>query len=1568
MWFSLPYILATATAVSPLLSPATALQVEGGSHKLSSYLVAHPVETTSATAVPVPISANALAPELMTSAISHCPSACVESGSNPGNWTLYPRLGRLSMCNQTMLLDFSLFTSLRKDETLRACTAGSTVALGTSRLGDTTNDASCLPSDSMTQVQESLQLSFNKTGTPATLGDFEAASRQLAAAVSQRDTSKCTDTAVFAYSNSVAVGLFAGPGVGSISAFVLQQFTAKINSTGFSDSVVAQLCASGGRSSKYSFGIVASGDRDVRFVQDAVAAWASGECVTSYDEAEDWLDIPLSVPSLVVAGDTCESLAAECGVSPHDFTVYNPASTLCSTLMVGQHVCCSAGTLPDFRPQPNPDGTCAAHYVQPGENCAALGAANSLTNAEIESFNKDTWSWEGCVNLQAFQYICLSRGAPPMPAPIANAVCGPQKPGTQQPGPGTSLASLNPCPLNACCNKHGQCGINRDFCTESKSATGAPGTSAPGQNGCISNCGTNIVTGSAPAQYISIGYFEGYNLGRPCLNMKITAMDLTPFTHIHLAFGHVSASYTVDVSPVQVQWELFKQLSGFKKILSLGGWSFSTEPATYHIFRDAVRPGNQDRFVANIVSFVGEHGLDGIDIDWEYPAAPDIPGIPPGTAEDADNYLTFFTKLRAAMPSSKSLSFCAPASYWYLRGYHIREMAALADYIVYMTYDLHGQWDYANQYAIDGCPAGNCLRSQTNITETLLALAMITKAGVPSSKIAVGVTSYGRSFQMTTPGCTGPMCTYTGGGSGAYAGPCTGTAGYIANAEISAILAGTGAWRAASGALQRIGSYSSYFDTDSQSNVAVYESTQWVGYMDDKVKADRKALYQGLRMGGVIDWAVDLNGFGGDTIAAGPDANIVYPPPSIWKSTDRSTGCTPPCIVVLPPYPLGVTHTVTSWPALTTTLLSSHVGGGVYVKTTTIPVPSFTITDVSLHPVTLQSTDTADYKVNPVQSITPASFVWTLPPNHATFPVTSPTPMTSTNPDIPLPIIPPVIFYPIPVPVIIQPQPTFSVAYPIPPIPLAPFPIKSGPNPIPPCTQPGCGKRDCSIFGCAGGCGLFGCAGGCSIFGCGGGCGILGCVPDCPLASCGGVGCLVAGGCGNTQGSNGGDSANECDVPAAASACTYLVSSYSAWYLASSSTTTETNCVTSTACNGQDTTVTTTPGSPQCSVDPDVSKALSVEQAADQTVIDGEQIPLAFAPTNPAGYDGSTFTKTQFGLTETLTVIKTVTVTNTPTKTVTVVVPPTARADCGYWATKFFYIFEVYNIDGWSTDGGSRLKSEEKGCGALTGWDWVERTPTHLSRVWFNLPLLMKSGCVERAIVSAGGPKLSCRFEGFDFPIIGKRSPAVGIDPPPPPPPRRRQLTITSETASLPSRPPVTQSITRTETAALYTPQPWGPGNTETFTTTIKQTSKSTYTTEIVLGSNGVSTSGSTTASTPSSPSPSNPSTAGLCGAANGAQTCPGASGSFGACCSRSGYCGDTAAYCGTGCQAAFGACSPATGPPVSVDGLCSQMSDPVGAGCEGSGFGDCCSEYGYCGASNAYCGMGCQGAFGSCA
>jgi hypothetical protein len=151
--------------------------------------------------------------------------------------------------------------------------------------------------------------------------------------------------------------------------------------------------------------------------------------------------------------------------------VFNAATDCNSPLTPGQHVCCSSGTVPDFTAKPNSDGTCAAYTVKADDNCQEIAAANGLTVAKLESFKKNTWGtyriyqetlkscvtffltdWNECGTLWANTRMCLSTGNPPMPAPVANAVCGPKVPGTKAPTDGTDLADLNPCPLNVCCD------------------------------------------------------------------------------------------------------------------------------------------------------------------------------------------------------------------------------------------------------------------------------------------------------------------------------------------------------------------------------------------------------------------------------------------------------------------------------------------------------------------------------------------------------------------------------------------------------------------------------------------------------------------------------------------------------------------------------------------------------------------------------------------------------------------------------------------------------------------------------------------------------------------------------------------------------------------------------------------------------------------------------------------------------------------------------------------------------------------------------------------------------------
>ncbi|KAH6849837.1 glycoside hydrolase superfamily [Chaetomium sp. MPI-CAGE-AT-0009] len=541
----------------------------------------------------------------------------------------------------------------------------------------------------------------------------------------------------------------------------------------------------------------------------------------------------------VQPGDLCGALASRCGISTADLYKYNPSPTFCNTLQPGQLVCCSEGVLPDLNPKPNPDGTCANYTVQPGEYCSLIASKFQLSVDDIETYNSKTWGWNGCGNVPQYAVICLSSGDPPMPTPLENAICGPQVPGTARPSDWSQIATLNPCPLNACCNTWGHCGITPEYCTPPKAA---------GQVGCISNCGTEIAKSpSPPAEFLKVGYYQSYNLeSRRCLNMRADQIP-AGYSHVHFSFGGMTPDFAVDLSGSMEQFELFVKQTGFKKILAFGGWSNADEGgsgAALPIFGEGVSNANRLAFARSVVATVEQYGLDGVDFDWEYPGAVDLGGSP----GDGAKYLMFLRMVRQLLPAGKTISLAAPASFHYLKGFPIADMAAVVDYIVYMAYDLHGQWDYGSGDSQSGCPGGDCLRSHVNLTETNYALAMVTKAGVPSAKLVVGLASYGRSFKMADRECRAdPMCRYLEGV--AVVGRCTTELGIVAQAELEDLRAvaypGSVFW----------------YDQASDSDMARYATDSWAAYMTETTKERRRARYQGQNFGGSADWAIDLATF-----------------------------------------------------------------------------------------------------------------------------------------------------------------------------------------------------------------------------------------------------------------------------------------------------------------------------------------------------------------------------------------------------------------------------------------------------------------------------------------------------------------------------------------------------------------------------------------------------------------------------------------------------------------------------------------------------------------------------------
>jgi hypothetical protein len=272
----------------------------------------------------------------------------------------------------------------------------------------------------------------------------------------------------------------------------MQKFIDHVQQNGMPGNYLVQYCVSDDHGVDFTLGIAASLSYDLQFVQTAMSTWSKGGCVAIYGskfmELSSWENATLWVPTAVsntsiseyrnststanspyqhslqardgdcttiqvASGDSCGTLAVKYGISGFDLETYNNAihPSLFATLFPGERICCTAGSLPDLSPKQNADGSCDSYLVVANDNCFTLAATHSLTIDEIELYNTMTWGWRGCNNLQTGVNMCLSKGNPPMPAPVLTAQCGPQKVGTVPPSGNQTLAELNPCPLNACC-------------------------------------------------------------------------------------------------------------------------------------------------------------------------------------------------------------------------------------------------------------------------------------------------------------------------------------------------------------------------------------------------------------------------------------------------------------------------------------------------------------------------------------------------------------------------------------------------------------------------------------------------------------------------------------------------------------------------------------------------------------------------------------------------------------------------------------------------------------------------------------------------------------------------------------------------------------------------------------------------------------------------------------------------------------------------------------------------------------------------------------------------------------
>ena len=213
------------------------------------------------------------------------------------------------------------------------------------------------------------------------------------------------------------------------------------------------------------------------------------------------------------------------------------------------------------------------------------------------------------------------------------------------------------------------------------------------------------------SRYVVLAYVTSWGVSTP---------ETSCLTHINYAFGHVAD----DNEPrLQMIVGLKKEKPSLKVLLSVGGWGSS------RFSEMAANDSTRTAFAADCRRVIDKFGLDGIDIDWEYPGS-GTAGISFSSA-DKENFTLLMRDVRQAVGKDKLLTIATAATGRY---YDFRAIEPYVDYVNIMAYDMEeAPFHHAALHCSDMTEEWSCEK----------AVAGHIAGGFPVQRLVLGIPFYG---------------------------------------------------------------------------------------------------------------------------------------------------------------------------------------------------------------------------------------------------------------------------------------------------------------------------------------------------------------------------------------------------------------------------------------------------------------------------------------------------------------------------------------------------------------------------------------------------------------------------------------------------------------------------------------------------------------------------------------------------------------------------------------------------------------------------------------------------------